>query len=72
MNLETSEIILKDLKRSARAETRRLRPGSLMKIHMIFIFSALVRSDNQKVSLASSLTLSRNPFVLTFTEQQAA
>ena len=39
MNLETSEIILKDLKCSSWAETRReAGPGSLMKIHMIFIF----------------------------------
>ena len=64
MDLETSEIILKGLKRSLWAETRRhIRPGSLMKIHMTFIF--------QKVFRASYLTLSRDPFVLTSTEQQA-
>ena len=67
MNLETSEIILKDLKRLSWAETL----GSLNDVYI-----PLVRSDNickkQKVSWASSLTLSRKPFVLTFTEQQAA
>ena len=64
MDLEISEIILKGLKRSSWAETRRhIRLGSLMKVHMIFIF--------QKVSWASYLTLSRDHFVLTSTEQRA-
>ena len=64
MDLETSEIILNSLKRSSQAETgRHMRLGSLMKIHLIFIF--------QNVSWASYLTLSRDPFVLTSTEQQA-
>ena len=64
MDLETSEIILKGLKRSSWAESRRhMRQGSLVKIHMIFTF--------QKVSWASSLTLSRDTLVFTFTEQQA-
>ena len=37
-----------------------------------FYSSGTIRQQNQKVSFASSLALSRNPFVLTFTDQQAA
>ena len=36
------------------------------------VYIPLVRSDNQKVSWPSFLILSQNPFVLTFTGQQAA
>ena len=63
MDLENSEIILKGLKRSSWAETRRhTRPGNLMKIYMIL---------SARKFLGRVESLSRDPFLLTATEQQA-